>query len=48
MKEYWINVYDDYDVGQLHRSRKDAEYTSKLILELCEAKTIYRIHVRLK
>jgi len=48
MKEYWINVYDDYDVGHSYRSRSDAECTSKLMLEGFKAKTLYRIHVRLK
>lgn len=48
MNECWINVYDDYDIGHTYQTRADAIFTSKLMLEGFKAKTLYRIHVRLK
>ena len=48
MKEYWVNVYDDYANGRACRSREDAEEACRLVLKIFEAKTLYRIHVRLK
>lgn len=42
MKECWINVYYDYELGFAFPSRTWPEYYSKKI------KTLYRIHVKLK
>jgi hypothetical protein len=44
MKEYWVNIYAGYNIGQF--------FTEKIfcvaVLELLDVKPLYRIHVRLK
>lgn len=49
MKEFWINVYCDYRLGNSrHSSRVRAIFTSADMALTYGMKTVYRLHVRLK
>lgn len=44
MKEYWVNIYAGYNIGQFFTEKIFCEAAS----ELLNIKTLYRIRVRLK
>ena len=44
MKEYWVNIYAGYNIGQFFTEKKFCE----AVPELLNIKPLYRIHVRFK
>lgn len=42
MKEYWVNVYENYIIGDKHINRNSAIVASHI------TSIIYRIHIKMK
>lgn len=48
MKEYWVNVYDDYAIGACMVNKKLCREIARKLKYMIASKVIYRIHVKMK